>query len=304
MVNYELLKTFVVAARARTFGAAAAERRVSVSAISQQVKALETQLGVSLFERIGRRVQLTPAGQSLAATLDVALARIDEALEGAVADHTIVRGSVAVGAPRTFGRHWLGPRLPALLAAHPELTIRVEYGVPSLLERRLAEGHLDLVILARPSELPYVEARPIATETFVAVAAPAYLARWGTPRAASDFRQHRYVVFDRDLAMHAPWWRASFGARAALPEGIACEVASLEQMMDLAVAGAVIAVLPDYQVADAVRAGALRILEPARGQHARQRPAQGTLFLAWRRGAVESARLRVVREALARDASS
>jgi DNA-binding transcriptional LysR family regulator len=269
-----------------------------VSAISQQVKALETQLGVPLFERIGRRVQLTPAGQSLAATLEVALGRIDEALEHAVADHTVVRGNVAVGSPRTFGRHWLGPRLPALMSAHPALTIQVEYGVPSVLERRLAEGHLDLAILARPSELPNIEARPIATETFVAVAAPAYLGRHGTPRTASDFRQHRYVVFDHDQAMHAPWWRASFGARAPLPEGIVCEVASLEQMMDLALAGAVIAVLPDYQVTDAVRAGTLRILEPARGQHTRQRPAQSTLFLAWRRGAIESARLRVVREAL------
>jgi DNA-binding transcriptional LysR family regulator len=112
-INYELLKTFVAAARARTFGAA--ERRVSV----------------------------------------------------------------AVGSPCTFGRHWLGPRLPALLSAHPALTVKVEYGVPSVLERRLAEGHPDLAILVRPSELPNIETRPIATETFVAVAAPAYLARSG-----------------------------------------------------------------------------------------------------------------------------
>jgi DNA-binding transcriptional LysR family regulator len=162
-----------------------------------------------------------------------------------------VRGRVAVGSPRTFGRHGLGPRLPALLSAHPELTVTVEYGVPSVLERRLAEGHIDLVILARPSELPGIETRPIATETFLAVAAPACLARRGQPRTAADFREHRYVVFDRDLAMHAPWWRAAFGGRTALPENIACEVASLEEMMALAIAGAAIAVLPDYQVADA-----------------------------------------------------
>jgi DNA-binding transcriptional LysR family regulator len=298
-IDYELLKTFVAAARARTFGAAATERRVSVSAISQQIKALETQLGVPLFERIGRGVRLTPAGQSLAGVLQVELGRIDEALERAVTDHAVVRGRVAVGSPRTFGRHWLGPRLPALLSAHPELTVTVEYGVPSVLERRLAEGHLDLVILARPSELPGIDTRPIATETFVAVAAPAYLARHGQPRTPAEFREHRYVVFDPDLAMHAPWWRATFGARAALPEHIVCEVASLEEMMALAIAGAVIAVLPDYQVADAVRAGALRVLEPARGQHARQRPARNTIFLAWRRGAIESARLQAARQALA-----
>jgi DNA-binding transcriptional LysR family regulator len=77
---------------------------------------------------------------------------------------------------------------------------------------------------------------------------------------------------------------------------VICEIASLEEMMALAVGGAAIAVLPDYQVAEAVRAGELQILAPM--TPGRPRPAHNTLFLAWRRGATESARLRAVRDAL------
>src|SRR5688572_10058909 len=101
-VDLELLRTFVVAASAPTFREAAVRRRVSVSAISQQVKVLEGQLGIPLFERIGRRARLTASGQSLRATLTEDLARIDEALEAASSAHHEAQGRVTIGAPRPF----------------------------------------------------------------------------------------------------------------------------------------------------------------------------------------------------------
>jgi DNA-binding transcriptional LysR family regulator len=93
--------------------------------------------------------------------------------------------------------------------------------------------------------------------------------------------------------MHAPWWRATFGARAALPTNVVCEMASLEGMMGLAIEGAGIAVLPDYLVASAIEEGRLMPLKPpARSQ------ARNTIYLAWRRAAIESARMRATRLAL------
>jgi DNA-binding transcriptional LysR family regulator len=292
--DYELLRTFLAAAAARTFGEAARRRFVTVSAISQQVKTLETQLGVALFERLGRRVRLSDAGRALQAALAEPFARIEEAVEAAASASGIVRGRLTLGAPRTFGRFWLRPRLAALLSAHPELRVTVQFDVPSVLERRLVEGVLDLALLARGPELPGVEAAPLHIETFVAVAAPAYTHARGTPRTLADFRAHRYLVFDAELAMHAPWWRASFGARAPLPVDVVCEVASLEELLALAEAGLGIAVLPDYQVEKSVAAGRVRVLVPG----PRARPARNTVFLAGRRGAIDSPRLRAARAAL------
>jgi DNA-binding transcriptional LysR family regulator len=297
MLNYELLRTFLAAGTAPTFTAAAASRHVTVSAISQQIRALEGQLGVPLFERAGRRVHVTPAGQALVAALRPAFVQIEAALEAALADHAVVRGLIALAAPRSFGRVWLRPRLAPLLHTHPELTFKLEFDVPSVLERRLVDGALDLVLLARPAELAGVVTQPLATETFVAVASPAYLRAHGIPRTRAEFQQHRFLVFDRDLAMHGPWWRAAFGGRAELPAKIVGEVASLEEMQALAEQGVALAVLPDYLVAEALAARLLVALPPEGGAR-RPRPAMNTLFLAWRASEITSARLRVTRDAL------
>ncbi|MDY7232170.1 LysR family transcriptional regulator [Hyalangium rubrum] len=297
-IRYELLRTFVAAAEAGTFAAAASREHVSVSAISQKVRALEAQLGQPLFERLGRRVRLLPSGTTLLETLKPELARIDDALASLREDFTQVRGRVCVGAPRPFWAHGLRSRLPPLLAAHDGLQVDVEFNVPSVLERRLHEGALDLVILGRPAQLPGIKTVPLARETFVAVGAPAYVKRWGQPRTLTDFQAQRWAVFDQDMAMHLPWWRASFGPKAALPERIVCRMASLEELLALAEASVALVVLPDYLVTAALAERRVLLLEPAPGQHARQRAAGNTLFLAWREGMKESARLRAVRQAL------
>ena len=297
MLNYELLRTFLAAGTAPTFTAAAAGRHISISAVSQQIRALEVQLGVPLFERAGRRVRLTPAGQGLVAALRPAFVQIEAALAATLADHAVVRGPVAIGAPRSFGRVWLHPRLAPLLRAHPELAVRIEFDVPSALERRLVDGALDLVVLAQPAELAGVATQAIASETFVAVASPAYLRAHGAPRTRAEFQRHRFLVFDRDAAMHGPWWRAAFGGRGELPATIVGEVASLEEMQALAEEGVAIAVLPDYLVAPALTAGRLVVLAPDGGAR-RPRPARNTLFLGWRTSAITTARLRATREAL------
>jgi DNA-binding transcriptional LysR family regulator len=295
-INYELLKTFVVAGNTGNFRRAAKERFVSVSAVSQQIKTLETQLGTPLFDRLGRRVQLTPSGRALLLELRGLFERIDAGLELASADHAALRGSVSIGAPRSFSQHWLRPRLASLLGAHDELSVKLVYGVPSVLEPKLSDGELDLAILVVPPALDSIERRVIAHETFFCVAAPSYLAKRKKPRVLSEFLEERYVVFDRDLAMHRPWWRSAFGGRASLPPRIVAEVPSCEAMLALALDGVALAVLPDYLVDPHVERRELVRLEPAR--RASEKAATFPVFLGWRRNTLESARLQVVREAL------
>jgi DNA-binding transcriptional LysR family regulator len=297
-VSYELLKTFVEAASAPTFGAAARKRRVSASSISQQIKALEAQLGVPLFARVGRRVRVTEAGTALLASLRDEFSRIDSAVEEASSAHRAVRGRVALGGPRAFGRFWLRPRLAALLRQHEHLRLLVEFGVPSVLERRLVEGSLDLALLSRPTELPNVASQAVASEIFCLVGAPSYLERYGTPSTREQFEEHRFLLFDADLPMHAAWWRAKFGAGAS-PGGVrVAEVACLDQMLALCEEGAGLAVLPDYLLAEPLTEGRLRLLQPDAARYPKQRPARNTLFLAWREKALASARFVAVRDAL------
>ena len=292
-INYELLRTFVVTGNARTFAEASAARRVTPSAVSQQLKILETQLGTRLFERVGRRARLTAEGTRLLEALAHPLQQIDDALGAASDSARAPAGLIRIGSPRTFGAYWLRPRLKRLLAARPGLRLSVQFDVPSVLERRVADGALDFALLVRPTELPGIESERLATETFLAVAAPGALDPRRPPRSLEDFTRLRYLVFDRDLAMHAPWWRASFGRKAALPPDIICEMASLEELLALAEEGVGVAVLPDYHVAPSVAARRVRVLTPEGA-----RPARNTLFLAWRAAAVQTARFVAVRDAL------
>jgi DNA-binding transcriptional LysR family regulator len=296
--NLELLRTFVTAESSPTLSAAAASRHVTKSAVSQQLKTLETQLGIALFEKVGRNVRPTEAARALASTLRAAFATIDDSLEAAREIQGAIRGDVRIGAPRPFARVWLRPRLAKLLNTHRELVLDVAFGVPSELERATAAGDLDLAILVRAPESGALETTALFVETFEAVASPGYLRVHGTPHGAEDFSSHRVIVFDRDLPMHAAWWRATFGSRAPVRGDVACRVASLDEMLGLAIAGVGIAVLPDYFVADAVRAGEVTAVRSGKTKPSRATPAKNEIVLAWRRGAAASARARVVRDAL------
>jgi DNA-binding transcriptional LysR family regulator len=289
-VSLDLLRTFIVVGSSRTFAEAARELRVSVSAISQQIRALEGQLATPLFARVGRRAVITDAGRRLHQELLPELQRIDHAVTHAIADHHEVRGDVKLGAPRPFARHWLRPRFPGLLAAHPDLTLTVTFDVPSALEHALLDGTLDLAVLTRPADDPGVDSVALFVERFVCVASAAYLARAGRPRSEEEFRAHRFIVFDDDLPMHAPWWRATFGRRKVPASSVVCRVASLDEMQALARAGVGLCVLPSYLVDGD---SALVVVDP-RGS----RPATSSIFLAWRRGSVDTARRVAVASAL------
>lgn len=297
-VPQDLLRTFVAAARAGTFSRAAARQRVTKSAISQQIRALEAHLGLRLFERSGRGVRLTPAGEALADVLEREFAAIDEALEAVVSSRQQVAGHVRIGSPGPFTRMWLRPRIADLLRAHADLRLTVSFGTPRELERRLVERELDMILLVRPAESPGLTEVPVFGEQFRAYAASSYLRASHALTSLDDLAHHRFIVYGDDLPMHAPWWRAAAGARRPFAGTIVCSVASLYEMRALAEMGIGIVVLPDYFAAAAVESGALTELPRLRGSRAAV--AVNRIVLAWRTSTVPTGAFRVVRDALSR----
>lgn len=289
-MDLDLLRTFVVAEESTTLGVAAQKLHVTKSAVSQKLKALETQLGVKLFERVGRNVRPTDAARGLAGSLRSAFALVDDAVDTVRDVHGAIGGEVRVGAPRPFTAAVLRPRIAKLLASHPDVVLDLSFGTPTELEGRLLAGDLDLAVLARAPENERVTTQVLFVETFVAVASPRYLDRRATPKALEDWDEHRIVVFDHDLPMHAAFWRAAYG-RAAMRGTVACRAASLDEMRALAESGIGIAVLPDYFVDDAIARGKLTAIRVSRS-------AKNALLLAARSNAVAPARVRVVRDAL------
>ncbi len=120
------LRAFESASRLGSFKAAAGELAVTPTAISHQIKRLETHLGVALFERLHRSLQLTPAGEILAAEAQDAFLRLSRTLgnlrrEGRVAGPDTLTISVVP----SLATKWLAPRLHDFQAAHPRIGLRI-----------------------------------------------------------------------------------------------------------------------------------------------------------------------------------
>ena len=117
------LCAFEAAARHESFTAAAGELNLTQSAVSRQIRSLESLLGAELFTRERQKVSLTLAGQAYAAEVRTALQRISMATLGFQANPQ--GGTLNIAILPTFGTRWLAPRLPSFMAANPGVTINL-----------------------------------------------------------------------------------------------------------------------------------------------------------------------------------
>jgi LysR family glycine cleavage system transcriptional activator len=117
------LRAFEVAARQLSFKKAARELHVTPAAISHQIKALEEYLGVQLFQRLNRALQLTEVGQACLPKLQEGFNCLKEAVEQVSAQTEVTHLTVSV-AP-SFAAKWLLPRLYRFATAHPDIDMRV-----------------------------------------------------------------------------------------------------------------------------------------------------------------------------------
>jgi DNA-binding transcriptional LysR family regulator len=207
---------------------------------------------------------------------------------------------VRIGGPAPFSRLWLRPRLVQLKQRYPDILPEVQFEMAWVLSPKLVAGDVDLGIIVGPVEEDRgLTSRLIYTEEFVAVAAPAYIKAHGAPRMLEDFAASPFIVFDQGLIMLTPWWHAKFGRRVALPQHHACRVANLDEMLALAEAGVGVTVLPNFFVEESLARKATVLLEPVAGSHKRPlRRAMYPIHLAWRKNAIDPARVRTVREFL------
>ncbi|KAF1069848.1 MAG: Glycine cleavage system transcriptional activator [Pseudomonas citronellolis] len=120
-VSLELLRVFEVAARLLSFTGAAGELGTTQPAVSQQIKRLEKQLAVRLFDRVHRGIELTDSGQLLLEHVQAGLQSIDSGIAAVTARNP--REVLQVATDFAFAAYWLMPRLPRLRQAHPELDV-------------------------------------------------------------------------------------------------------------------------------------------------------------------------------------
>ncbi|PZP36822.1 MAG: LysR family transcriptional regulator [Roseateles depolymerans] len=243
------MAVFAEVVRQGSFAGAARQLRITTSAVSQQVRALEQDMGVTLLHRSTRKLSLTPAGErfhvgcaamwSAASQAQTQLQQLRDAPEGEL------RLAMTVG----FARH-VGPALAPLLAAHPALRLhlQVEDGMTDLVEHRI-----DLAVrFGRLPDSPWVAQR-IGSVRMGLYAAPAYLARRGVPAQPQELEAADWLLL-QDGTDRPRRLGLAGGELTLQPRYSSNNQLSLQQLCE---AGLGLALLGEDDVGEAVAAGRL-----------------------------------------------
>ena len=135
---------FVKAAETLHFTEAAEAVFITQSTLSQQIKQLETELGMLLFDRVGKHVRLTEAGRVFLQHARKILAETDKARQAITDLNNLVTGDLKIGITYAFSSLIL-PALSPFLEKYPGIKVYIEYGTPEELEKKLLLAELDFI---------------------------------------------------------------------------------------------------------------------------------------------------------------
>jgi DNA-binding transcriptional LysR family regulator len=244
------MEAFVRSAELGGFSAAARELGQTPSALSKFVKRLELRLGVRLLHRSTRHLSPTPEGAQLLRRLRGILDEM-EAAEGEIAGSDEPRGRLQMMCGVGFGMRQLLPLLPVFRARYPKVQVdlRIEDRVVDLVK----EG-LDLAVSILPLHDAGLAVRKLCDVRRVICAAPAYLARHGTPRAPEDLRAHNCITM-QGIAPAADW--PFNGGRDRIHVRGDITVNNIEAVLRLAIDGEGIVRLNEMVCGEALREGLL-----------------------------------------------
>jgi len=183
--NLTWLRTFEAAARLHSFSAAGAELGLTQSAVSQQIRALETRLGSALFIRGGRRLELADIAKSYLPSVQRVLEELGFVTEGIFGPATV--RTVTVYAPTSIAVGWLAPRLPLFASVAPDVSVKL---VTSTWSHATARSDVDLELRMLPLRGANVSEPPVLSHTLIAVCPPAMA---GHIRVICDLLQARRI---------------------------------------------------------------------------------------------------------------
>lgn len=196
--SVQALKSFEAAARHMSFKLAAEELYVTATAISHQVKSLESQLDCRLFERRTRQVQLTRQGHELFTTLRRCFDDIDDSVQRIQSQRG--REAVTLGLGPIIGTRWLAPRLGDFWQQHRAIDLRLHH---SAFPMQNSIGQFDLAIAWGDGHWPGMEVKRFIDIEVTPVLAPVM----PQPREATDLLELP-LIHERDRR----GWREWFGA--------------------------------------------------------------------------------------------
>lgn len=253
------MQLFLAVAQGGSFAAAAKALRVTPSAVSRGIARLEARLGVQLVARTTRALALTPDGEAYRRAVSGLMAEIDTVERGLGGGERGPSGLLRINASVPFGTQCLLPILPDFLDRYRAITVELALS-DAVVE--LVEERADVAIRIGPLRDNNLKAKKLGRSRLLIVAAPAYLARRGTPRHPADLADHDALRFSFRRSIDTWPFRIDGRIVQRAVEGPFLGNSG-EVVREMAVAGGGIARLAHFHVAADLSAGRLvELLQP------------------------------------------
>lgn len=269
------------------FTRAAEALHVSQPTLSQQIKQLEVSLGAPLFDRSGRSVRLTDAGQAYVVYARRALQDLEAAKRAMHDVQDMSRGALRLALTPTFSAYLTGPVLSRFNQRYPGISLSIEDMTQDRLEAALAEDRLDLGVAFAGEHLAEVEAQALFTETLSLMVGSQSPEQGAEPLSAEALGRQSLVLLSADFAtrQHIDLYCRQQG----IAPRIAIEAHSVSAIVEIVRRGALATLLPS---AIAREQPGLRVLALA------SPPAPRQVVLLERKGAYRSAACHAFRQML------
>lgn len=262
-ITLRQLRYFVEIANSRSFSRASEHLNVVQPALSQNISALETDLGVALFKRHARGVSLSDAGQLLLAEAIELIARID-ALKDRVGSREVrPSGMVRLSIAGSLARVLAGPLLRKIAVDYPDIELMVKEGLSSEVRRQVESGHAHLAVMPSPSELQSVASVPIFEESFMLFGARAAMRRFPAEITFAQLSKLPLAEPDRAHDLRKILERVADATQNTVD--VRYELNSPALLVSVVQEGLAFSVMPPSSCQDAVDAKAIvgrRVVEP------------------------------------------
>jgi DNA-binding transcriptional LysR family regulator len=196
-MDWDNIRIFLAVARSGQFVAAARQLRIDHATVSRRIGALETNLGVRLFERRTTGATLTEAGARFLASAERMESELLQSEAELSARDVMLTGPVRIGAPDGLSTFYLARCFRDFLARFPEITIQL---VPMPLVTPLARREVDIVVVLEKPEAGRLVARKLTDYSLGIYGSAAYLASHPAPGNQAELLQHRLVGYVEEYA--------------------------------------------------------------------------------------------------------
>ena len=261
-MDWDKLKIFHAVAEAGSFTNATVNLNLSQSAISRQIQALEHDLKVQLFESHARGLTLTENGEYVFKTAHEVIGKLKE-VETSLGDQkNKPTGKLTITTVRSFGTHWLTPRIQEFMRLNPEIEIELVFDDKEL---DLSTRQADIgIFMRRPKQLNYIQKKLVDIKYYV-YGSNKYLEKFGMPKTIADLNKHKFISFGKGAPspVYNPDWALKLGMHDGKKRKTVMKVNSVMGLLLAVESGVGLAALPEYLVSNSTNV--IKVLPKSEG---------------------------------------